>query len=273
MTSDDGLPQPGQGYRKGPVLLRGKQIPTKTTDQRLLESGGESDWLHGDPWRVMRIQSEFVEGFGALADIGPAVSVFGSARVPREHPDYRTGVQVGRGLVEAGYAVMTGGGPGIMESANRGAREAGGLSVGLGIELPFEQGMNEWVDLGVNFRYFFARKTMFVKYAQGFIVLPGGFGTFDELFEALTLVQTHKVMGFPIVLMGSEYWSGLLDWVRGPVVDRGMINPADIELLTVVDDPAEAVAVVQARDRQIRAQEAAEAAALRTASASWQPDA
>jgi hypothetical protein len=265
MTSDEGVPQPGRGYRKGPVLLRGKMIPTKTTDQRLLESGGESDWLHGDPWRVMRIQSEFVEGFGALADIGPAVSVFGSARVPRDHPDYETGVQVGRGLVEAGYAVMTGGGPGIMESANRGAREAGGLSVGLGIELPFEQGMNEWVDLGVNFRYFFARKTMFVKYAQGFIVLPGGFGTFDELFEALTLVQTHKVTGFPIVLMGSTYWSGLLDWIRGPVVDRGMINPADVDLLTVVDDAAEAVAVVQERDRQIRIQEAAEADALRAA--------
>ncbi|HUX69216.1 MAG TPA: TIGR00730 family Rossman fold protein [Cellulomonadaceae bacterium] len=265
MTSDEGVPQPGRGYRKGPVLLRGKMIPTKTTDQRLLESGGESDWLHGDPWRVMRIQSEFVEGFGALADIGPAVSVFGSARVARDHADYETGVRVGRGLVEAGYAVMTGGGPGIMESANRGAREAGGLSVGLGIELPFEQGMNEWVDLGVNFRYFFARKTMFVKYAQGFIVLPGGFGTFDELFEALTLVQTHKVTGFPIVLMGSEYWSGLLDWIRGPVVDRGMINPADVDLLTVVDDAAEAVAVVQERDGQIRAQEAAEAAALHAA--------
>ncbi|MHB1488957.1 LOG family protein ORF6 in fasciation locus [mine drainage metagenome] len=272
MTSDEGVPQPGRGYRKGPVLLRGKMIPTKTTDQRLLESGGESDWLHGDPWRVMRIQSEFVEGFGALADIGPAVSVFGSARVAREHPDYETGVRVGRGLVEAGYAVMTGGGPGIMESANRGAREAGGLSVGLGIELPFEQGMNEWVDLGVNFRYFFARKTMFVKYAQGFIVLPGGFGTFDELFEALTLVQTHKVTGFPIVLIGSEYWSGLLDWIRGPVVDRGMINPADVELLTVVDDAAEAVAVVRERDGQLRAQEEAEAAALRAAYGNTTPE-
>ena len=272
MTSDEGVPQPGRGYRKGPVLLRGKMIPTKTTDQRLLESGGESDWLHGDPWRVMRIQSEFVEGFGALADIGPAVSVFGSARVAREHPDYEIGVQVGRGLVEAGYAVMTGGGPGIMESANRGAREAGGLSVGLGIELPFEQGMNEWVDLGVNFRYFFARKTMFVKYAQGFIVLPGGFGTFDELFEALTLVQTHKVTGFPIVLIGSAYWSGLMDWIRGPVVDRGMINPADVELLTVVDDAAEAVAVVRERDGQLRAQEEAEAAALRAAYGDTAPD-
>ena len=260
MTSDEGVPQPGQGYRKGPVLLRGAQIPTKTTDQRLLESTGESDWLHGDPWRVMRIQSEFVEGFGALADIGPAVSVFGSARVSRDHADYALGVQVGRGLAEAGYAVITGGGPGIMESANKGAREAGGLSVGLGIELPFEQGMNQWVDLGVNFRYFFARKTMFVKYAQGFIVLPGGFGTFDELFEALTLVQTHKVTGFPIVLIGTEYWSGLLSWIRGTVVGRGMINPADLDLLTLVDDPGEAVAMISDRDAQLRAENEAEAA-------------
>jgi uncharacterized protein (TIGR00730 family) len=262
MTSDEGVPEPGRGYRKGPVLLRGKQIPAKTTDQRLLESTHESEWLHSDPWRVMRIQSEFVEGFGALADIGPAVSVFGSARVGRDHSDYQLGLEVGRGLAEAGYAVITGGGPGIMESANRGASEAGGLSIGLGIELPFEQGMNDWVDLGVNFRYFFARKTMFVKYAEGFIVLPGGFGTLDELFEALTLVQTHKVIGFPIVLVGSTYWSGLLDWVRGPVADRGMINRADIELLTVVDDPKEAVAKIQERGAQLRAEDEAAAGAV-----------
>src|SRR6478735_8963931 len=177
--SDDGLSAPGHGYRKGPVLLRGQQIPKTTSDQRLLSGAGSADWVHGDPWRVMRIQSEFVEGFGALAEVGPAVSVFGSARTKPDHPDFETGIAVGRGLVEAGYAVITGGGPGIMEAANRGAKGAGGVSVGLGIELPFEQGMNEWVDVGVDFRYFFARKTMFVKYAQGFIVLPGGFGTFD----------------------------------------------------------------------------------------------
>jgi len=245
------------GYRKGPVLLRRDQIPTRTSDQSLLAKGGDADWVHTDPWRVLRIQSEFVEGFGALAEVGPAVSVFGSARTKPDEPEYRMGVDVGRRLVEADYAVITGGGPGIMEAANRGASEAGGLSIGLGIELPFEQGMNKWVDLGVNFRYFFARKTMFVKYAQGFIVLPGGFGTFDELFEALTLVQTHKVTEFPIVLIGTEYWRGLIDWLRGPVTDRGMIGPKDVDLLRLTDDPAEAVAIVRERDAELRAEEQA----------------
>jgi uncharacterized protein (TIGR00730 family) len=257
MTSDDAVAAPGAGYRKGPVLLRRSQIPTTTSDQRLLSGGGDATWLHDDPWRVMRIQSEFVEGFGALAEIGPAVSVFGSARVSADHPDYAIGEAVGRGLVEAGYAVITGGGPGIMAAANKGANEAGGLSIGLGIELPFEQGMNQWVDLGVSFRYFFARKTMFVKYAQGFVVLPGGFGTFDELFEALTLVQTHKVTGFPIVLIGSDYWSGLLEWISGPVAERGMINPADLALLTIVDDAEEAVRIVREKGAELRAQELA----------------
>jgi uncharacterized protein (TIGR00730 family) len=254
--SDDGVPVPGNGYRKGPVLLRRGQVPTTTTDQRLLAGPSkDTDWLHGDPWRVMRIQSEFVEGFGALAEIGKAVSVFGSARTKPDHPDYALAVAVGRGLVEAGYAVITGGGPGIMAGANQGASEAGGLSVGLGIELPFEQGFNPWVDLAVNFRYFFARKTMFVKYAEGFIVLPGGFGTFDELFEALTLVQTHKVTEFPVVLVGSEYWRGLLDWMREACLQRGMISPADLDLVTLVDDPDEAVAHVVERGAQLRAQE------------------
>ena len=180
--------------------------------------------MHTDPWRVMRIQSEFVEGFGALAELGPAVSVFGSARTKPGTPFYEMGTQVGRRLVEEGYAVITGGGPGAMEAANKGARDAGGASVGLGIELPFEQGLNEYVNLGVNFRYFFARKTMFVKYAQGFIVLPGGFGTLDELFEAVTLVQTQKVTSFPIVLMGTEYWGGLFDWLRGTVLEAGTVS-------------------------------------------------
>lgn len=259
--SDDGVPAPGSGYRKGPVLLRRGQIPVTTTDQRLLSGGDGADWLHSDPWRVMRIQSEFVEGFGALAELGPAVSVFGSARVAPEHPDFALGEAVGRKLAEAGYAVITGGGPGIMSAANKGASEAGGLSVGLGIELPFEQGMNPWVDLGVNFRYFFARKTMFVKYAEGFIVLPGGFGTFDELFEALTLVQTHKVTEFPIVLVGTAYWQGLLDWLRGPVLERGMIREADLTLLQLVDDPDEAVRIVRDRGVELRAAERAAARA------------
>ncbi|WP_029290520.1 TIGR00730 family Rossman fold protein [Cellulomonas sp. HZM] len=263
--SDDGQPAPGHGYRKGPVLLRGGQIPATTSDQRLLSRTEEADWLHGDPWRVMRIQSEFVEGFGALAEVGPAVSVFGSARTKPDHPDYVLATEVGAGLVDAGYAVITGGGPGIMEAANRGAKEAGGVSVGLGIELPFEQGMNDYVDLGVNFRYFFARKTMFVKYSEGFVVLPGGFGTFDELFEALTLVQTHKVIQFPIVLLGRDYWQGLLDWVSGPVVDRGLISPPDRDLLKVVDSAQEAVEIVVERGAQLRAEE--EAAVRATAHA------
>ena len=259
--TDDGVPQRGAGYRKGPVLLRGDQIPRQTTDQRLLAGGESSDWVHADPWRVMRIQSEFVEGFGALAEVGPAVSVFGSARTKSDHPDYASGVEVGRLLAQAGYAVITGGGPGIMEAANKGASEAGGLSVGLGIELPFEQGMNPYVTLGVNFRYFFARKTMFVKYAQGFVVLPGGFGTFDELFEALTLVQTHKVTGFPIALVGTDYWSGLLEWVRTSVVDRGMISAADVDLLHLSDDASEAVAYVRERGEAIAAEKQREALA------------
>jgi uncharacterized protein (TIGR00730 family) len=231
-------------YYQGPVRLRRSLVPGSTTDQRLLDSRGEPGWLHTDPWRVLRIQSEFVEGFGALAEVGPAVSVFGSARIRRDDPTYRLGVEVGRLLAEAGYAVITGGGPGSMEAANKGAYEAGGVSIGLGIELPFEQGLNQYVDLGVNFRYFFARKTMFVKYAEGFIVLPGGFGTLDELFEALTLVQTTKVTSFPIVLVGTSYWSGLVDWLRTSVLGHGAIGEKDLDLLQLTDDPAEAVRIV-----------------------------
>jgi hypothetical protein len=192
----------------------------------------------------MRIQSEFVEGFGSLANLGPAISVFGSARTPRDDPLYQTAVELGTALARAGYGVITGGGPGIMEGANKGAVEGGGVSVGLGIELPFEQGINEYVDLGINFRYFFARKTMFVKYAQGFVVFPGGFGTLDELFEALTLVQTGKVTRFPIVLMGRSYWAGLVDWLRGTVAAEKKIAVADLDLWCVTDDPSEAVEVI-----------------------------
>ncbi|MGP7960491.1 TIGR00730 family Rossman fold protein [Sanguibacter sp. A247] len=260
--SDEGISQPGTGYRKGPVLLRRGQIPEQTTDQRLLSKDGDADWVHGDPWRVMRIQSEFVEGFGALAELGPAMSVFGSARTKPGTPDYELAVDVGRRLVSKGYAVITGGGPGIMEAANKGASEAGGVSVGLGIELPFEQGMNQWVDLGVNFRYFFARKTMFVKYASGFVVLPGGFGTFDELFEALTLVQTHKVTEFSIVLVGSDYWTPMMEWLRGPVLARGMISAADLELVKIVDSAEEAVEIVVGRDIELRAAQRAALDAL-----------
>lgn len=232
--------------RKGPMFLRDKQIDLSTTDQRLLDSRGSSDWVHTDPWRVLRIQAEFVEGFGALAELGPAIAVFGSARTPREDPHYAQGVELGAALVREGFAVITGGGPGAMEAANRGAAEAGGVSVGLGIELPFEEGVNDYVNVGVNFRYFFARKTMFVKYSQGFVVLPGGMGTFDELFEAITLVQTQKVTSFPVVLVGVDYWSGLIDWLRGTVLASNRISAADVDMLQLTDDVEEAVAIMVA---------------------------
>ena len=231
---------------RGPTVLRGAQVDRSTTDQRLLDSRGPSDWVHTDPWRVLRIQAEFVEGFGALAELGPAIAVFGSARTKPDNPFYEKGVELGRALVEAGFAVITGGGPGAMEAANRGAAEAGGVSVGLGIELPFESGLNPWVDIGINFRYFFARKTMFVKYSQGFIVLPGGLGTLDELFEALTLVQTQKVTSFPVVLIGVDYWSGMLAWLRDTVADHGNVSPRDLDLIHLTDDLDEAVAMVVA---------------------------
>ncbi|MFQ4149203.1 TIGR00730 family Rossman fold protein [Arthrobacter sp. LAPM80] len=218
----------------------------ETADARLLETPPSSDFTHTDPWRVMRIQSEFVQGFDALAEIGPAISVFGSARTKVDSPYYATGVDVGRRLVEAGVAVITGGGPGSMEAANRGAAEAGGLSIGLGIELPFEQGMNEWVGLGVDFRYFFARKTMFVKYAQGFVVLPGGLGTLDELFEAMVLVQTSKVSHFPIVLIDKTFWGPLLDWIKDTMIAQGLVSPGDLDIISVVDTAEEAVERVMA---------------------------
>ena len=246
---------------RGPIALRGGEPDPSTagttTDQRLLDRRGDSGFVHTDPWRVLRIQAEFVEGFGLLAELPRAVSVFGSARTPRDSEYYEVGVRLGAALADAGYAVITGGGPGAMEAANKGACEAGGMSVGLGIELPFEQELNEWVDVGVLFRYFFVRKTMFVKYAQAFVILPGGFGTLDELFEALTLVQTRKVTRFPVILFGSSYWSGLIDWIRDTMVAQGTVSPGDLDLLHVTDDIDEAVAVIQAADAA-RAQNAAE---------------
>jgi uncharacterized protein (TIGR00730 family) len=234
-----------QEKQRGPVVLRReRRNEATTTDQRLLDSRGPSDWVHTDPWRVLRIQAEFVEGFGMLAELPRAVTVFGSARTPRDHPEYAQGRELGAALAEAGFAVITGGGPGAMEAANRGASDAGGMSVGLGIELPFEQGLNDWVDLGINFRYFFARKTMFVKYSQAFVCLPGGFGTLDELFEALTLVQTKKVTKFPVVLMGTSYWGGLHDWIARTMLDAGKIGEKDLTLLHLTDDVDDAVKVV-----------------------------
>ncbi|MFC0454411.1 TIGR00730 family Rossman fold protein [Rhodococcus jostii] len=249
---------------RGPVQLRrARKDDTTTTDERLLDERGTSDWVHTDPWRVLRIQSEFIEGFGALAEVPRAVTVFGSARTPAGHPEYEAARALGARLAEAGYAVMTGGGPGVMEAANRGASESGGYSIGLGIELPFEEGLNEWVDLGINFRYFFARKTMFVKYSQAFICLPGGFGTLDELFEALTLVQTRKVTRFPIVLFGTEYWSGLVDWLRGTLQRSGKISEGDVNLLHVTDSVEEAVQIV------VRSQQGVDEAALLGTEDQW----
>src|SRR3954468_2195926 len=256
-----------EGRRRRPIRHRGgittrgggtdPALDGTTTDQRLLDRPGGSDWVHTDPWRVLRIQAEFVEGFGLLAELPGAVSVFGSARTPRDSEYYEIGVQLGEALADAGYAVITGGDPGAMEAANKGACDAGDTSVGLGIELPFEQELNEWVDIGILFRYFFVRKTMFVKYAQAFVILPGGFGTLDELFEALTLVQTRKVTRFPVILFGSAYWSGLIDWIRGSMLTQGTVSEADLDLLHVTDDVAEAVALIQAADAA-RAQHADE---------------
>ena len=241
----DNAPRPsGSAVHAGPVIRRQDQIQPTTTDQRLLQGRGGDDWVHSDPWRVLRIQAEFVEGFGTLADLGPAISIFGSARTKADHPMYHAAEDLARGLVERDYAVITGGGPGIMEAANKGASEAGGTSVGLGIELPFETSMNEYVNLGINFRYFFARKVMFLKYAQGFIVMPGGLGTFDELFEAMTLAQTGKVQHFPVVLFGTEYWAGLIDWMREKVLGEGYVADRDLESFLCTDDIEEALAHV-----------------------------
>jgi uncharacterized protein (TIGR00730 family) len=230
--------------RQGPATLRGKHIPKTTTDQRLLDWRGPSDWVHTDPWRVLRIQAEFVEGFGLLAELGQAVSVFGSARTRPGTPEYEAAEQIGAGLATAGYAVITGGGPGIMEAANKGAASVGGVSVGLGIELPLEQGLNEYVEIGLEFRYFFVRKTVFVKYSQAFVVLPGGFGTLDELFEAVTLVQTGKITRFPIVLVGSDYWNGLRAWISDTMLPAGKVSAGDPGLIQVADDPAEVVRII-----------------------------
>ncbi|HEX6309260.1 MAG TPA: TIGR00730 family Rossman fold protein [Longimicrobiales bacterium] len=197
-----------------------------------------------DSWRVFRIMGEFVEGFDTLARIGPAVSVFGSARTTPDHPDYAAAEETGRLLAGEGFGVITGGGPGIMEAANKGAALAGGTSVGCNIELPFEQGMNQYVRTAINFRYFFVRKTMFVKYAEGFIIFPGGFGTMDELFEALTLIQTGKVRNFPVVLFGSQYWSGLLEWMKYTMLHEGRIKAPDLDLLVVTDSPQIAIRTV-----------------------------
>ena len=232
-------------------LNRAARAGKPTEDQKLLLAPVQeaAPFTESDPWRVMRITGEFVEGFDALADLGTAVTIFGSARTKPGDPHYETAVEVARLLGEAGYAIITGGGPGIMEAGNKGAKEAGTLSIGLNIELPFEQHLNPYVDLSIDFRYFFVRKTMLVKYAQGFVIFPGGFGTMDELFESLTLIQTGKVANFPVVLYDSAYWGGLLDWLRGTMEAQGKISPGDIDLLMVTDSAEEVTQfIIRARE-------------------------
>jgi hypothetical protein len=233
-----------------PSLSPARSGRRRTADEGLLNREGPptprarapelGEFTHTDAWRVLRIQSEFVYGINSLAELGAAVSIFGSARFGEDHPYYALARTMGKSLVEAGFAVITGGGPGVMEAANKGALDAKGVSVGLNIELPFEQKGNPFTTISVNFRYFFVRKTMFVKYSNGFVIFPGGFGTLDEMFEALTLVQTQKIKRFPIILFGSDYWAGLLDWVKATLISEGTISPGDMELLVVTDSIEEA---------------------------------
>jgi len=217
----------------------------RTEDEKLFRRQPRPAFLDSDPWRALRILSEFVDGFDALAEIGPAVTVFGSARTHPGEQTYELARGIGRMLAREGYAVITGGGPGVMEAANRGCQEGGGLSIGLNIELPHEQSLNTHVDMGIEFRYFFARKTMFVKYADGFVILPGGFGTLDELFEALTLIQVGKIEHFPVVLVGTAYWAGLLEWIRDTQVAAGAVSETDLGLFHVTDDPEEVCRIMR----------------------------
>jgi uncharacterized protein (TIGR00730 family) len=215
-----------------------------TEDEQLLEAPSQAEFIHTDTWRVFRIMGEFVEGFDNLATITRGVSVFGSARTIPDSPEYEAARETGALLARAGFAVITGGGPGIMEAANRGAFEAGGLSIGCNIELPFEQRPNPYLTRSLSFKYFFVRKTMFVKYSTAFLIFPGGYGTLDELFEALTLIQTRKIRNFPVVLFGTDYWGGMMKWVRERLLEEGKISQPDINLLHLTDSPSEAVEIV-----------------------------
>jgi uncharacterized protein (TIGR00730 family) len=228
--------------RRGRLSARGPgEAAVGHADAGLLRRSEDPDFLHSDPWRVLRILGEFVDGFDALARVGPAVSIFGSARLGPQNPWYEMAREVAARLVDRGFAVITGGGPGIMEAANRGAAEAGGISIGCTIELPHEQAVNDYVNLAIAFRYFFVRKTMFVKYAEAYIVFPGGFGTMDELFESLTLIQTGKARSFPVVLCGSSHWAGLVRWIQARMLEDGLIGRGDMNLIRMSDDPEEIV--------------------------------
>ena len=222
----------------------GRAIPGTTQDEQLLESPRPDEFTHTDPWRVFRIMGEFVEGFDELATLSRGIAIFGSARTQPDDPEYKAAQETGALLATQGFAVITGGGPGIMEAANRGAFDAGGMSIGCNIELPFEQKPNAYQTLSLMFKYFFVRKMMFVKYSLAFVIFPGGFGTFDELFEALTLIQTKKIRNFPVVLFGSHYWSGLLDWLRAVVLPSGKISEHDMDIFHITDSPAEVVEIV-----------------------------
>jgi uncharacterized protein (TIGR00730 family) len=265
--SDTAIPNHNGNHerrRSGRVTYRPKAeqmltVHARTEDERLLAPRHRPAFLDSDPWRSLRILAEFVEGFDALAAVGKAVTIFGSARLTEEDPYYPKARRLAELLAKEGFAVITGGGPGIMEAANRGCHEAGGLSIGCNIELPHEQSVNQYVDLGVEFRYFFARKTMFVKYADAFAIFPGGFGTLDELFESLTLIQTGKIRHFPVVLIGTEYWGGLLEWLRTQATAHGTINPVDLDLMRCTDDMEEACRLLTAGSTR-RAAEAAKAA-------------
>jgi len=223
-----------------------------TEDEKLLQAGSDrNDFTRTDPWRVMRIMGEFIEGFDNLAHVQRGVSIFGSARTHPDDPQYQAAQEVSRLLAEAGFAIITGAGPGIMEAANKGAKMGGGASIGCNIELPFEQGSNPYVDTLINFRYFFVRKTMFIKYSNAFIILPGGFGTLDEAFEALTLIQTGKIYQFPVIMFGRHYWAGLIRWIQSRVLGESKISPGDLDLILLTDDPQEAAhAVIQAWEAQ-----------------------
>ena len=223
----------------------GRQVPGTTQDEQLLESPRPDEFTHTDPWRVFRIMGEFVEGFDELATLTRGIAIFGSARTSPDNPEYKAAQETGALLANEGFAVITGGGPGIMEAANRGAFEAGGLSIGCNIELPFEQRPNAYQTLSLTFKYFFVRKMMFVKYSLAFVIFPGGFGTFDELFEALTLIQTKKIRNFPIVLFGKKYWSGMLQWIGDVVLTEGKISANDMKMFHVTDSPAEVVEIVR----------------------------
>jgi uncharacterized protein (TIGR00730 family) len=239
--------QKSKGRRAGATRVVDDAIrdhEAATEDEKLLQSGPATDFTRTDPWRVMRIMGEFIEGFDTLAPVEKGVTIFGSARTSPEDPMYQAAQEVARLLSEAGFSIITGAGPGIMEAANKGAKMAGGRSVGCNIELPFEQGANPYVDTLVNFRYFFVRKTMFIKYSFAFVIFPGGFGTLDELFEAITLIQTGKIYQFPVILFGRHYWAGLLRWLQSRVLVEKKISPGDIDLMILTDDPAEAAKAV-----------------------------